>query len=186
MFFKLRAGLARTKIAAGLVTLSIVGLPAQVRADERGAFVEAYKCSLVAHLAEIVTPKVEAWEQGRFVVVGGSADLHGYVQCLFYPKDVQVLCEAASGLWSAPPGASKHLLLSAPAIAAIARLGYGTDIDDGNYQLMLETHGKPDLEAIADLMLKTLYDGYGVRSRTPLMVSSPLDNEPLLPCPQVS
>ena len=58
-------------------------------------------------------------------------------------------------------------------VAALQKLGFAAAPDGKNFPYHRAFRGKPDLAAIAVLMLTALYDAYGVRADTELDTYAP-------------
>ena len=83
------------------------------------------------------------------------------------------MCEAASGFYLDAPDRPRTAYLSTSAIAALADLGFSTDDSKGNFRIDLDLSNPPNFGAIADIILKALYGGYGARAETPLGFHAP-------------
>jgi len=105
-------------------------------------------------------------EHGRFLALTAR---RGYVQCLFIENDARILCEASSNFY----GFDRRI--SPSARTAIAREGFDMDGRHGNFQRLLPIDNPAtSLWNVADLMLETLYRGYGARMTSKISVSAPL------------
>jgi hypothetical protein len=85
------------------------------------------------------------------------------VQCIFLDDDTRMLCEAASGFYASATPESRIHFLPASRIAALGWLGFSTDDTEGNFQLMIDFDGEPNLDAVAEIVLTALYEVYGAR-----------------------
>jgi hypothetical protein len=65
------------------------------------------------------------------------------------------------------------MYLPPDAIGALGRLGFSTDDSNGNFEIEFDVADPPNFNAIADLMLKALYDGFGARAGTELAFEAP-------------
>ena len=108
--------------------------------------------------------------QHRYLVVEPAAQSGLYVQCLFALDRSSMLCEAASGRWLKP----QRQLVSTARLPALLALGFAPDPGDGNYHLERAIAGEPDLPAIAELYLRTLYDVFAVPPDAELRLKAPL------------
>ncbi len=132
-----------------------------------------YRCPVVDRLERIYEAGDHASHRDRFLVVTLPDHPHGYVQCMFHDRRTKVLCEASSGFFWDPPGAVRTFHLTAAAIAALAKLGFSTDDTKGNFQIDFDVGNPPDVNAIADFILKALHDGYGARATSTLKFNAP-------------
>ena len=135
-------------------------------------FLLNYRCAVVERLAIIH----ENREQGtnRYFVLSLKHRMQSYVQCIFLDGDQRMLCEAASGYYATPAVQDRAYRLPPHRVATLARLGFDTDDSQGNFQKMIEFDGAPDLAAVADLILSTLYEVYDARVGSNLKWHSPL------------
>ena len=63
---------------------------------------------------------------------------------------------------------------SSAQLAALARLGFSTDGSHGNFQQRMHFPPEgPDPDALAGLMLRALYEGYGAHKDMPIEVQAP-------------
>lgn len=135
-------------------------------------FLLTYRCAVVERLKIVqatVAPK------DRYFIFSLKGDSHAYVQCLFLPDEPRVLCEAASGYFLSKPGEPRSSWRVSPAgLAELGKLGFSTEDWDGNHQVMIDLPSKIDFVAIADLILSTIYHGYGARVGTPMKWTAPL------------
>jgi len=139
--------------------------------DGLSDFVNTYQCSLSDLIARIAAHHGKPGEKGRFVVISSPGQAASYVQCAFDRENREGLCEAASGWWN-DPGTKPHF--SPVQLTALARLGFSTDGMHGNFQQQM--HFPPeglDPNALADLMLSALYEGYGARKDMAIEVVAP-------------
>ncbi|MGQ4273575.1 TY-Chap domain-containing protein [Terrihabitans sp. B22-R8] len=137
-------------------------------ASPQNDFVDAHRCDIAGRLASIF--EVTA-DRDRFLVLSLLPPEHGYVQCLFQGQ--HVLCEAESGVWTAKPGEAPSFRVSEAGLVALRRLGFDGDGDEGNYRQRIEADRTPDFEALADLMLKALRDGYGASLNSEVEINAP-------------
>ena len=98
----------------------------------------------------------------------------GYVQCIFFDQDRQAHCEAASGFYSSKPGEPPRWAPNAAAVTALGKLGFDTSVKDGNYPAKFAATGSAGMTAIADLLLKSMFEAYGARAFDTLKFVAPL------------
>ncbi len=159
----------RTRLCKWLAGLALIlgGLNAAAAEppDDLSYFVEPYRCTVVELLAHIHgRPHPE--QMYRYLVLENAAT-HSYVQCLFFDRDRQMLCEAWSGWWDKKgngPGFKPDI--APEELHALAKLGFSTDASHGNFRRYFRFREEPDYDAIADLMLTALYAGYDTRVAT--------------------
>jgi hypothetical protein len=89
-----------------------------------------------------------------------------------------MLCEGASGYFSAPVNQPRRLTLSADAIADLQRHGFSTDDSTGNFQTYINLKGVESLAGVARLILTTFYEAYGARLRHDVEIYAPLAQLP--------
>lgn len=77
-------------------------------------------------------------------------------------------------------------LRAAEAVAALGRLGFSTDDSQGNFAVKFDVGDAPDLNAIADFILKALHDGYGARAGSNLRFNAPFARRATSKCVPVS
>ena len=135
--------------------------------NDLSAFVTTYHCTVSELLTRIHLHKGPS---DRYLILWPIDRPEDYVQCLFDPHDRQMLCEAASGWWLTDNKAPRIRLGNR---SAIAKLGYSMNDSHGNFGRNLEFHGEPDIGGIADLMLETLYSGYGARLSDTIKAEAP-------------
>lgn len=169
----------------------IAFLPVAVDAAERPSgtlrdLLVQYRCPVVDRLDRIYEAGDHASHRDRFLALTVPEHPHGYVQCIFFERRTRMLCEAASGFYYDQPGAPRTMRLAPEAIAALGRLGFSTDDSQGNFTLEFGIANPPDLNAIADLMLKALHDAYGVRADTKLKFNAPFARRATTKCIPVS
>lgn len=135
-------------------------------------FVSTYHCSVAESLARIHAHPHPEQMYRYFVLENGLT--HHYVQCLFFDRDRQMLCEAWSGWWDQKnSGPNFRSALAQEKLAALAKLGFSTDTSHGNFQRHLRFKYEPDYGEVADLMLHALYSAFdttlttGVRGEGP-------------------
>ena len=145
-----------------------------------------YRCPVVDRLERIYEAGDPSSTRDRFIAVTVPAHPHGYVQCLFVEGRTQLLCEASSGYYYDKEGEPRTFFLAPSAVAALGRLGFSTDDSAGNFQLLLPVADPPDLNAIADLILKALHDAYGARADSRLRFNAPFAPRATTKCAPVS
>ena len=97
-----------------------------------------------------------------------------------------MFCEAASGFYDNVASEPRTRHLPASVIAALGRLGFLTDNSEGNFQIGFEVKEPPDFNAIADLILQALHDGFDARAGATLLIEGPLAPRPTAKCVAVS
>jgi hypothetical protein len=97
-----------------------------------------------------------------------------------------MLCEASSGFYYDKEGAPRTFFHPPEVPQALGRLGFSTDDTKGNYRMEFEVGARPDFNAIADLILRALHDGYGARAHTRLRFNAPFAQRPVKSCTPVS
>jgi hypothetical protein len=148
-------------------------------------FLQQYRCPVVDRLQRIYATGDPEKFQDEYLILDMPPLRENYVQCLFYRAD-KIMCEAASGFYLNAPGEPRTMYLPASAIAALARLGFSTDDSQGNFRIDLDLANPPDFNAIATLMLRALYDGYGARAQTKLDFHAPYAEQAGSKCTPVS
>lgn len=140
--------------------------------DDFLAFLLTYRCGVVERLSQIHENRKT--DVDRYFILSLKASPQSYVQCIFLDNDTRMLCEASSGYYATPEVQDRAVFLRPESVAALARLGFATDDSQGNFQLMIDLNGEPDLDAIAEIVLTALYEAYGARLGDPLDWKSPL------------
>jgi hypothetical protein len=143
------------------------------------------RCPVVDRLEHIYATGDPSDTKDKFLVIDFPDRDQDYVQCIFDAR-TRMLCEASSGFYYDPPGKPRTYHLSASAIAALGRLGFSTDDSAGNFQIEFDVTDPPDLNAIADFMLKALHDGYGARADMKLHFNAPFAPHTSSKCVPVS
>jgi hypothetical protein len=172
-------------VAALALLLSTVIVFAQTNISLRH-FLAAYRCNLVDRLERIYESGDPSDPMDRFIAVTVPRHPHGYVQCMFYDHQTKLLCEASSGYHYDKKGAPRTFWQSPETIAALASLGFSTDDSEGNFRVDFDVATPPDLNAIADLILSALHDGYGARAETNLRFNAPFAPRATSKCIPVS
>jgi hypothetical protein len=137
------------------------------------ALLAEYRCPIVDRLDRIHQHPKPTDYLDRFLAVTLNAHPHGYVQCMFIANRTRVLCEASSGYYYNKGGAPRTFFLPTDAIVALGKLGFSTDDSKGNFRYEAGIGATPDLNAIADLILSALHDGYGARAGETLRFNAP-------------
>lgn len=130
-----------------------------------------YHCEIVARLVKL---KAAKGPSDRFIVIGGVLRQQQFAQCLFNTAGTQMLCEASSVYYSERNTGLRFFAPSAETIAAVARLGFTTDPNVGNFQRKMEARTNDELSKIADLLLATVHDAYGMNVTTRIEIKAPL------------
>jgi hypothetical protein len=144
-----------------------------------------YHCPVVDRLEQIYRAAPSSHPQNWFLIVYFAARTQDYVQCVFDPL-TYMFCEAASGFYDHAASEPRTRRLPASAIAALGRLGFSTDDSAGNFQMSFDVAEPPDLNAIADLILKALHDAFDARAGVTLLIEAPLAPRPTGKCVPVS
>jgi hypothetical protein len=174
------------RLGAALAAVAIAGAAAAQESASYRALVKEYRCPVVDRL-ERIHERASAFDhRDRFLAVTLVAHPHGYVQCMFIKSRTKMLCEASSGYWYDKPGAPRTFRLGADAVAALGRLGFSTDDSAGNFRIEFDVASEPDLNAIADFILRALHDGYGARADLTLRFNAPFAPRATTKCIPVS
>jgi len=145
-----------------------------------------YRCPVVDRLDRIYEHASLHDYLDRFLAVTLPEHPHGYVQCMFADGRTKILCEASSGFYYNKAGEPRTFYLAPAAIAALGRLGFSTDDSAGNFRYQASIGQQPDLNAIADLILAALHDGYGARAQSRLSLNAPFAPRATTKCVPVS
>jgi hypothetical protein len=140
---------------------------------------------VVDRLEQIYKAAPSSHPQNLFLIVYFAARPNDYVQCVFDPL-THMFCEAASGFYDNKANEPRTRWLPASAIAALDRLGFSTDDSAGNFRVSFDLPEPPDLNAIADLILKALHDAFDARAGVTLLIEAPLAPRPTGKCVPVS
>jgi hypothetical protein len=165
--------------------LSLTAVTAQTGGSVRGLLVE-YRCPVVDRLDRIYEHASPHDYRDRFLAVTLSGHPHGYVQCMFAANRTRLLCEASSGYYYIRSDQPRTFYLAPAAIAALGRLGFSTDDSAGNFRYQVGIGSPPDLNAVADLILIALHDGYGARADSRLSFNAPFAPRATSKCIPVS
>lgn len=146
---------------------------AAVAADSFRDLQVAYRCEVVRRLEQIHATGNPASDRNRYLAVSPANRLQHYVQCIFHDVNTKVTCEAASGFYLTKPEEPRRYRASSATIAALAQLGFDIDDSAGNFKIERSVGSPPDLNALADFILRALHDGYGVRANVALKFNAP-------------
>lgn len=174
-----RFGLVVATLLPGLASAQ------EMKSSLRELLIE-YRCPVVDRLERIYEHGDHSSHRDRFIAVTVPEHRHGYVQCIFVERRSQVLCEASSGYFYDKKDAPRTFWHPPDVVAALDRLGFSTDDSKGNFRLMREVGERPDFNALADLILKALHDGYGARAETNLRFNAPFAKRATTSCVPVS
>ena len=172
-------------LLASAILLLLSAAAAQTSDSLRALLIE-YRCPIVDRLDRIYEHASPNDYRDRFLVVTLSGHPHGYVQCIFAENRTWLLCEASSGYYYNKPGVPRTFYLAPDAIASLGRLGFSTDDSAGNFRYQTRIGRSPDLNAIADLILTALHDGYGARAQSQLSFNAPFAPRATSKCIPVS
>lgn len=181
---KLWVAMLATALAVA-ITLAQVEVSRAQDATQLTKFLIKYRCPVVDRLERIYAKGDPIVYRDEYLIVYVPQRPEHYVQCLFHAPG-KIYCEAASGFFLDPPGHSRTMRLSQDAIVALGQLGFSTDDSNGNFKVDLDITSPPDLNAIADLMLKALYDAFGARAETKLRFKAPYARRATSKCIPVS
>jgi hypothetical protein len=177
-------------IAVAVLTVCVMLLSPIVATAQTGdslrALLAQYRCPVVDRLDRIYQHASPHDYLGRFLGVTLSDHPHGYVQCMFTHQRTRILCEASSGYYYNKADAPRTFYLPPGAIAALKRLGFSTDDSQGNFRYDADIGQSPDLNALADLILTVLHDGYGARAQSRLTFNAPFAPRATSKCIPVS
>jgi hypothetical protein len=175
------------RVLRAMITAGLVVVPSFVQAQSslRALLVE-YRCPVVDRLDRIYEHPSPNDYLDRFLSVTLPNHPHGYVQCMFIENRSRILCEASSGYYYNNEGEPRTFFLPREAIAALGQLGFWTDDSEGNFRYEREIGEAPDLNAIADLILTALHNGYGARAESNLRFNAPFARRATSKCVPVS
>jgi hypothetical protein len=147
--------------------------PAMAESDAKSlrSFLDKHRCEIIVRLEQI-QPHAAPGKLDFYITVSVRGADDSYAQCIFNDDigGTSVLCEAASGAY----GPGQKVNMSPSRIAALAALGFDTSKPEANYSQIIPTKSVEDLGKVADLLLTTLYRGYGARVSSRLKISAPL------------
>jgi hypothetical protein len=145
-----------------------------------------YRCPVVDRLEQIYKAAPSSHPQNLFLIVSFAARPNDYVQCVFDPL-THMFCEAASGFYDHVASEPRTRRLPAGAVAALSRLGFSTDRRLlRKFQISFDVAEPPDVNAIAELILKALHDAFDARAGVTLLIEAPLAPRPTGKCVAVS
>jgi T3SS (YopN, CesT) and YbjN peptide-binding chaperone 3 len=176
--------LVRAVMTAAMLVMPVVSVADDPVASFRALLVE-YRCPVVDRLEQIYKAIDHAHPQNLFLIVYLGGRPQDYVQCVFDSR-MEMLCEAVSGYFDSKPDEPRAYRLPANSIAALGRLGFSTDDSAGNFRIWFGVPEPPDLNRIADFILKALHDGYGARVGGKLEFNAPLAPRTSSKCMPVS
>jgi hypothetical protein len=176
--------LGRAALISATLLMPTVALADDAAASFRALLVE-YRCPVVDRLQQIYVALDGGHARHPFLVVSPAVRPQDYVQCLFETR-ARLLCEASSGYYETKPTEPRAHRLPAGSIDALGRLGFSTDDSAGNFQILFDVPDPPDLNRIADFILKALHDGFGVRAGGNLEFNAPLAPRTSSQCVPVS
>ena len=175
-----------TRVVTAALMLLAAASGARTAPDPYREFSDKYRCPIADRLQRLFEAGDPARDRDRFIAVTLLEHRHGYVQCLFHDGETMLLCEASSGFWFDKPGAPRSQRLAPAKIAALGRLGFSTDDSAGNFQRDAAVADPPDFGAMADLILRALYDGYDARADKTLTFTAPFAPGLTLACDPVA
>lgn len=167
---------------------AVFGMPIVAAAQRMDTFHDLlvqYRCPVVDRLQQIYAAADSSDPQNWFLIVYFAARSNDYVQCVFDTK-TRMLCEAASGFYDDVATQPRKRWLPREAVTALGRLGFSTDDTAGNFQVWFDVPDPPDLNRIADFILKSLHDGFGARANDALEFNAPLAPHATSKCIPVS
>ena len=146
-------------------------VPAPSSAIETDAQLDALRelhfCEILTYLKTIKAHPPTPHERFLAIDVEGKQP---YVQCLFYDRDRRIICEAASGHYERP----RTEFVSPAQLPALKALGFSTRAPKGNYQQRRAVKGEQTLADVADMLIRTLHDIYGVTPQDRFTYKAPL------------
>ena len=153
-------------------------MPAAASAEDAAAtfheLLIQYRCPVVDGLEQVYAKGDPASSRDRFLAITVPHATQAYVQCMFHDTNSKLYCEAASGYYYDGAGAPRTFHHPANVIAALGRLGFSTDNSAGNSSVDLDVADPPNLNTLADFMLRALHDAYGARAEMNLLFNAPL------------
>lgn len=173
---------------AGVFLAAALIAPGTAMAQQTDTFHDLlieYRCAVVDRLQQIYAATDLADPQNWFLIVYFTARPNDYVQCVFDTK-TRMLCEAASGFYDDVATKPRTRWLPRDAVAALGRLGFSTDDSAGNFRIWFDVPDPPDLNRIADFILKALHDGFSARANDALELRAPLAPHATSKCIPVS
>lgn len=134
-------------------------------------FLERYHCEVTARL-QILYGRNEPLN--RYITIGVRGNSDKFVQCLFEDDNSGVLCEAASGFYSAKAGEPRRFSLDQAGRAKVKAFGFYDDDSTGNFSQIIGVNSAAKLPVLAHMMLSVLYDVYGAHAKSELWIRAPL------------
>jgi hypothetical protein len=156
--------------------------PALAQSQSLHALLVEYRCPIVDRLDRIYDNPRPTDYLDRFLAVTLLEHPHGYVQCMFIKNRTALLCEASSGYYYDKQGAPRTFYLPQKSMAALGHLGFSTDDTAGNFRYEALLGNPPDFNAVADLILRALHDGYGARAESQLKFNAPFARRATTKC----
>ncbi len=147
---------------------------AEPQPADRNAFIAAYECELTLRLFVIHVLGDPAWEDNRFLTLSLKDEPGHYVQCAYFDNDAQMMCEAASGYFSAAEGKPPLFHLADDRVAALGALGFSTDGSHGNYRETVDMSRTDSYRETGKLLLAALFEGFDARLGAPIELTAPL------------
>ena len=173
---QVRRSLAPPALAGAIAVVLLLGLiapAAWAHEDHEPEFIATYRCEVLGTLVKLYKLADPVQMDHRYLIVAPLGMPQGYVQCIFIEKGTRMLCEASSGYYANKPNDPRTAWLPGDAKAKLAVLGFDTAETQGNYQVLLPTPDQSKLDAIADLMLRALYQAYGARTEMRMEIQAP-------------
>ncbi|MEQ1696798.1 MAG: hypothetical protein ABL901_13245 [Hyphomicrobiaceae bacterium] len=137
-------------------------------------FVDRYHCEVTARLQILYGKDKSTEPRDRFISINAKTHLDRYVQCLFEDDNSSVLCEVASGYFSAKAGQPRRFSLDQAGREKIKAFGFSDDDSKGNFRQIVGVKGEANLPVLARMMLSVLYEAYGVDLKSELDIRAPL------------
>jgi type III secretion system-like peptide-binding chaperone len=176
-------------IARALFAVVMLAATTAARGDDMATtlreLLARYRCPVIDRLEQIYRATDTADPQNWFLIIYFATNPNDYLQCVFDTK-TRMLCEAASGFYDDVATEPRTRRLPADAVAALVQLGFSADDSAGNFQVWFDVAEPPDLNAIAEFMLKALHDGFAARADDTLEFEAPLAKHATKKCAPVS
>lgn len=162
------------RIAGAAVVVACLSFAGIATADPaRDAFVSRHRCRVVAQLTEIHRRGPVETSHNRFIVLSLRDFPERYTQCIFFERDTAMSCEASSGAYLADAQDAARYVPRPDVIETLHRLGFRQKNRSENFSREVELGAGTDVTVAADLMLAVLFEAYGVRAGTPLVIEAP-------------
>jgi hypothetical protein len=158
------------RLAALVMAVLLLASPAFAAGDddpELESLRQLHFCEILAYLKGI--RHAPAKLPHRYLTVEVD-QVTAYVQCLFYSRNRRILCEVASGFYQKP----RANYVTAERMPALAALGYSLDDSKGNFQQRRAISGDATLSDVADLIIRSLREAYGVTATAQFRYHAPL------------